>query len=135
MVSKIKVIEIVEFFFLIIKTSNAEDGSQLLCIVNMTNRSQELFIMSRNPGGGLLPYKGLMGTCGQPGYVFRDFCLNQGIDFINFFLKLHCLQGQGMRAGQEGRAALPHPRIYRVPPPPPGEKYSCWSKFLQRKLK
>ena len=93
MVSKIKVIEIVEFFFfLIIKTSNAEAGSQLLCIVNMTNRSQELFIMSRNPGGGLLPYKGLMGTCGQPGYVFRDFCLNQGIDFINFFLKLHCLQ-------------------------------------------
>ena len=92
MVSKIKVIEIVEFFILIIKTSNAEAGSQLLCIVNMTNRSQELFIMSRNPGGGLLPYKGLMGTCGQPGYVFRDFCLNQGIDFINFFLKLHCLQ-------------------------------------------
>ena len=44
-----------------------------------------------------------MGTCGQPGYVFRDFCLNQGIDFIifclnqgidfiNFFLKLDCLQ-------------------------------------------
>ena len=39
-----------------------------------------------------------MGTCGQPGYVFRDiclkqgidfiiFCLNQGIDFINFCLK------------------------------------------------
>ena len=53
MVSKIKVIEIVEFFFfLIIKTSNAEAGSQLLCIVNMTNRSQELFIMSGNPGGG-----------------------------------------------------------------------------------
>ena len=93
--SKIKVIEIVEvFFFLIIKTSNAEAGSQLLCIVNMTNRSQELFIMSRNPGGGgrLRLYKGLMGTCGQPGYVFRDFCLNQGIDFINFFLKLDCLQ-------------------------------------------
>ena len=22
-----------------------------------------------------------MGTCGQPGYVFRDFCLKQGIDF------------------------------------------------------
>ena len=92
MVSKIKVIEIVEFFILIIKTSNAEAGSQLLCIVNMTNRSQELFIMSRNPGGGLLPYKGLMGTCGQPGYVFRDFCLKQGIDFINFCLKLDCLQ-------------------------------------------
>ena len=33
---------------------------------------------------GLLPYKGLMGTCGQPGYVLRDFCLKQGIDFIIF---------------------------------------------------
>ena len=42
--------------------------------------------------------RGLMGACGQPGYVFRDFCfkqgidfiifcLNQGIDFINFCLK------------------------------------------------
>ena len=41
-----------------------------------------------NPGGGgVHPYKGLMGTCGQPGYVFRDFCLKQGIDFINFCLK------------------------------------------------
>ena len=48
--------------------------------------------------GGVLPYKGLTGKCGQPGYVFRDFCLkqgiffsifgpNQGIDFINFCLK------------------------------------------------
>ena len=27
-----------------------------------------------------------MGTCGQPGYVFRDFCLKQGIDFITFCL-------------------------------------------------
>ena len=54
-------------------------------------------------GGGVLPCKGLMGTCGQPGYVFGDFCLkqgidfiifclNQGIDFINFCLKLDCLQ-------------------------------------------
>ena len=44
-----------------------------------------------------------MGTSGRPGYVFRYFCLkqgidfiifcfNQGIDFINFFLKLDCLQ-------------------------------------------
>ena len=37
-------------------------------------------------GAGVLPYKGLMGTCGQPGYVFRDFCLKQGIKFINFCL-------------------------------------------------
>ena len=35
-------------------------------------------------GGGALLYKGLMGTCGQPVYVFRDFCLKQGIDFIIF---------------------------------------------------
>ena len=28
-----------------------------------------------------------MGTCGQPGYVFRDFCLKQGIDFVIFCLK------------------------------------------------
>ena len=25
-----------------------------------------------------------MRTCGQPGYVFRDFCLEQGIKFIIF---------------------------------------------------
>ena len=36
--------------------------------------------------GGVLPYKGLMGTCGHPGYVFRDFCLKQGIEFIIFCL-------------------------------------------------
>ena len=35
---------------------------------------------------GLLPYKGLMGMRGQPGYVFRDFCLKQGIEFIIFVL-------------------------------------------------
>ena len=40
----------------------------------------------KEPGGGVLPYKGLMGTCGQPGYVFRDFCLKQGIEFIIFCL-------------------------------------------------
>ena len=27
-----------------------------------------------------------MGTCSQPGYVFRDFCLKQNIDFIIFCL-------------------------------------------------
>ena len=45
-----------------------------------------VFHLSQIPGG-VLRYKGLMGTCGQPGYVFRDFCLKQGIDFINFCLK------------------------------------------------
>ena len=39
-----------------------------------------------NPG--ILPYKGLMGTCCQPGYVFPDFCIKQGIDFIIFCLNL-----------------------------------------------
>ena len=38
------------------------------------------------PGGGVLPYKGLMRTCGQPEYVFPDFCLKQGLDFIIFCL-------------------------------------------------
>ena len=28
-----------------------------------------------------------MGTCGQQGYVCRDFCLKHGIDFIIFCLK------------------------------------------------
>ena len=37
------------------------------------------------PGGGELPWKSLMGTWGQPGYVFRDFCLKQGI-FLNSFV-------------------------------------------------
>ena len=37
-------------------------------------------------GGGVLRYKGLMGTYGEPGYVFLDFCLKQGIDFIIFCL-------------------------------------------------
>ena len=39
-----------------------------------------------SPGGGVLPYKGLMGTCGQLGYIFWDFCLKQGIDFYHFVL-------------------------------------------------
>ena len=35
--------------------------------------------MTSNPwgGGGVFPYKGLMGTCGQPGYDFHDFVLNR----------------------------------------------------------
>ena len=40
-------------------------------------------------GGGVLPYKGLMGTCGQPikqGIEFIIFCLNQGIALSIFVL-------------------------------------------------
>ena len=47
---------------------------------------QKIFRKKGNTPGGVLPYKGLMGTCGQPGYVFRDFCLKQGIEFIIFCL-------------------------------------------------
>ena len=42
-------------------------------------------VLCRDPRG-VLPYKGLMGTFGKPGYVFRDFCLKQGIEFIIFCL-------------------------------------------------
>ena len=45
-----------------------------------------LFIHAYPGGRGVLPYKGLTGTCGQPGYVFRDFCLKHGIEFIIFCL-------------------------------------------------
>ena len=53
--------------------------------LGVSARSSKLSYDSHSPGG-VLPYKGLMGTCGQPGYVFRDFCLKQGIDFIIFCL-------------------------------------------------
>ena len=93
--------------------------------------------------GGGFPYKGLMGTCGQPGYVFRDFSLEQGIEFIIFGLNqgidlsifvldwVKCLK-QGIKnrnclkmgrkisdiclkqgQGMRGRVAPPHPGIYR----------------------
>ena len=43
-------------------------------------------VLDSGSPGEVLPYKGLMGTCGQPGYVFRDFCLKQGIESIIFCL-------------------------------------------------
>ena len=94
----------------------------------------------------LLPYKGLMGACGQSRYGLRDFRLKQGIDFFYFVLNMvsfmanvlnmvsfmanvlnmvwfwiKCLK-QGINfclkqgQGLRGRAAPSHPRIYRVPP-------------------
>ena len=59
------------------------------CHENGSTASQS---SKRYPRGGVLPYKGLMRTCGQPGYVFRDFCLKQGIEFIIFCLN----QGIGL---------------------------------------
>ena len=41
-----------------------------------------MFWLIEVPGGGGYS-KGVMGP-GQPGYVFRDFCLKQGIEFISF---------------------------------------------------
>ena len=55
----------------------------LTVCVNVLQRTS---IKKPQGGGGVLPYKALMGTCGQPGYVFRDFCLEQGIEFIIFVL-------------------------------------------------
>ena len=49
------------------------------------NVRSEVAVDTGNPGGGggVLPYKGLMGACGQPGYVFRDFCLKQGTGYCS----------------------------------------------------
>ena len=71
--------------------------SLIIMLTMKTKAGSRLFNGTRG-GGGIIPYKGLMGLCGQPGYVFRDcclkrgidfntFCLNQDIDFINFFPK------------------------------------------------
>ena len=49
--------------------------------------------------------------CLKQGIKKLEFCLKQGRKISDICLK----QGQGMR----GRAAPPHPGIYRVPPPPP----------------
>ena len=50
--------------------------------------------------------------CLKQGIKKSELCLKQGRKISDICLK----QGQGMR----GRAAPPHPEIYRVPPPPPG---------------
>ena len=50
-------------------------------------RNCSVCMWTRRWGGGGYSYQGLMGTYGQPGYVYRDFCLKQGIDLINFCLK------------------------------------------------
>ena len=76
------------------KISHSHFFSIMLFVLPFRTEHSTCFILSkvchfvgRFPGGGgVLPYKGLMGTCGQPGYVFRDFCLKQGIEFIIFCL-------------------------------------------------
>ena len=56
--------------------------------------------MSFRPGGGgVHPYKGLVGMCGQSGYFFRDFCLKQGINFYHFVLNRVSFLGKFLRRG------------------------------------
>ena len=40
-----------------------------------------------------------MGTGGQSGYVFRDFCLKQGIDFYHFVLSRVSFIGRFLKEG------------------------------------
>ena len=61
------------------------------------DRLSILFVFPR--GGGVLPYKGLMWTCGQSGYVFRDFCHKQGIDFYHFVLNKVSFLGNFLKEG------------------------------------
>ena len=41
-------------------------------------------------GGGVLPYKGLMGTCGQLGMFFGIFVLNR-VSILSFFVLIRVL--------------------------------------------
>ena len=52
---------------------------------NRTQMASKCGKHRREGGGGVLPYKSLMGTCGQPGYVFCDFVLNW-VSNLSFFV-------------------------------------------------
>ena len=62
-------------------------GTPLNLSVNFTARGGPLIVScddepigTRVPrGAGVLPHKGLAGTCGPTGYGFQDFCLERGI--------------------------------------------------------
>ena len=71
--------------------------------------TDEVRLGNRNHGlapAGVLPYKGLMGTCGQPGYVFQDFCLKQGIEFIIFYLNFCLKQDKCLKQGIKNRNSV-----------------------------
>ena len=76
----------VEKFLSFVFKVNMSIYSRIKLIILFPLYAYELVLLGWGVAGGLLPYKGLMGTCGQPGYVFRDFCLKQGIEFIIFCL-------------------------------------------------
>ena len=56
------------------------------CGVTPGTKSESNWIARGGGGERVFPYKGLMGTCGQSGYVFRYFCLKQGIYFYQLCL-------------------------------------------------
>ena len=65
-------------------TTSTETGASPATFSLMCANGLFLFCTVGRGGGGILP---LMGTCGQPGYNFWDFCLKQGIDFqLSFFV-------------------------------------------------
>ena len=71
--------------YLLEELATSSFGDETISLLMFTPTT--VYVPSWGEGGGVLSYKGLMGTCGQPRYVFRDFCLKQGIDFIIFCLK------------------------------------------------
>ena len=66
-----------------------------------------------------------MGTCGLPGYVFRDFCLKQGIEFINFCLKQGIKNRNSVlnRVGKSAIFVLNRVRVWGAAPHLPTQGY------------
>ena len=48
---------------------------------------------------GVLPYKGLMGMCGQSGYGFRDFCRISRVLILSLCLKQGIFFGKCLKRG------------------------------------
>ena len=63
--------------------------------------------------------------CGQPGYVFRDFCLKQGIEFINFCLKQGIKNRNSVlnRVGKSAIFVLNRVRVWGAAPHLPTQGY------------
>ena len=51
--------------------------------MQLISNDAEMLRATPHPGG--TPLQGLTGGLRQPGYVFQDCCLKQGIDFIFLF--------------------------------------------------
>ena len=70
--------------------TNIADFPTLFSFSMILEKTQTAYkdLMAPSSASISAPYCGRarVGTCGQPGYVFRDFCLKQGIEFIIFCL-------------------------------------------------